>query len=97
MTNVDAPAKLLTSSTKWGHNSACFLGLSGAGERTGSLGDALSSLVSSLEVTGQAFIYMPAWVSSSKAIPLSPLTHEGPASDIPLRAEEEEGQRHGEA
>lgn len=34
MTNVDALTKLLTSPVKWDHNSACFLGLSGEGERT---------------------------------------------------------------
>lgn len=99
MTNVDAPTKLLTSSAKWGHNSAYFLGLSGAGERTrrtGSLARALSSLVSSLEVTLQAFINMPAWDELTHGY-TSPLTHNGPASDIPLRDEEEEGQRDGKA
>lgn len=64
MTNVDAPTKLLSSSVKWDHNRACFLGLSGEGERawqTGSLAGALSTLVSSMAVMSWAFIYMPAW------------------------------------
>lgn len=91
--NVDALTEPLTSSMKWDHNSACFLGLSGEGVGTwltGSETDALSTLVSSMAVMSQAFIYMPGWDELIQGYS-SPLTHNGPAPYIPLTDEEAAG------